>query len=389
MERSLGAGGDAMSGKAPRIACLCAAIASVLITTAGESRAQKIYLNPSDQTDNAVAGGGTEAQYALINANLTKPILDAAGFTARVDQDFYNSPANANSWGADIFVSIHSNAGGGHGTETLWVSSSGEVLAGHVQDGLLSWLPYQDRGLKYRDDLHVLNATSMTAVLTETLFHDCASDSGYQGHPPSESAFLRSADGEQKIAMGIARGICTHFSKTCAAEPVAQKGWLKGVVYRAPNLDDVIDGASVALQTGQTYTTASDGAFSFELDPGTYTLTASKPGFQSGTVTRDVVAGQDVWGSVGLEADAPVQDAGPEAAVEPDADVAWDAWPAVDSAVDGPAATWAASSAEPSGCACGVSSRAGNDAAWYWVAAASVLASARRRKRNAPDPLRL
>lgn len=36
-----------------------------------------------------------------------------------MDQDFYNAPKNANSWGADIFVSIHSNAGGGHGTETL------------------------------------------------------------------------------------------------------------------------------------------------------------------------------------------------------------------------------------------------------------------------------
>ena len=38
----------------------------------------------------------------------------------QVFQDFTNAPSNANSWGAEIFVSIHSNAGGGHGTETLY-----------------------------------------------------------------------------------------------------------------------------------------------------------------------------------------------------------------------------------------------------------------------------
>ena len=54
---------------------LCLALALV----ATPAWAQKVTLNPSDQVNNAVTGGGTEAQYALILANLAKTTLTAAG----------------------------------------------------------------------------------------------------------------------------------------------------------------------------------------------------------------------------------------------------------------------------------------------------------------------
>ncbi len=267
------------------------------------SPAQKVFLNPSDQFENPVAGGGNEAQYAKINADLTAAILLAAGFQVVVDQDFYNAPKNANSWGADVFVSIHSNAGGGHGTVTLYASSGGKVLATHVQGGLVAYLPYQDRGLSHRTDLYVLNKTTMVAALAEVVFHDCAKQTGYQGHPPSESDFLKSAAGQQLIANGLASGVCSYFGWSCGGGvvvPPVQKGWFKGVVYQAPDMADRIPGALVVLNTGASVIASSTGYWEFELEPGTYTATATADGYQPNSSTRTVVAGQEVWGSIGL-----------------------------------------------------------------------------------------
>lgn len=287
------------------------------------SSAKKVFLNPSDQFENPVAGGGNEAQFAKINADLTAAILAAAGFQVVVDQDFYNAPKNANSWGADIFVSIHSNAGGGHGTETLYASSGGKVLASHVQAGLVAHLPYKDRGLWHRTDLYVLNKTQMFAALPEVVFHDCAKQTGYQGHPPSESNFLKSAGGQQLIAKGLASGICSYFGWSCGSGvPPPQKGWFKGVVYRAPDMTDRIPGALVVLNTGPSVTASSTGYWEFELDPGTYTATAYADGFQPNSSTRTVVSGQEVWGSIGLTPEPPPPEPRPDAGTFPD-DPAW------------------------------------------------------------------
>ena len=285
----------------------CLSLFFLVLLASSLALGQKVYLNPSDQTGNAVAGGGNEAQYALIYGNLTEAILDAAGLNSKVDQDFYNAPYNANSWGADIFVSLHSNAGGGHGTETLYKSEGGKNLAGFVQNGLLSKLPYQSRGLKYRNDLHVLNATNMYAVLPEVVFHDCATNSGPQGHPPSESSFLKSADGQAKISQGLASGVCSYYGKSCGGgAPPPQKGILKGVVYKDPDLEDRLPGAKVTLNTGQSATAVADTAYwEFEVTPGTYTATATLDGYQPNSVVRTVGAGEEVWGSIGLKPGQP------------------------------------------------------------------------------------
>lgn len=346
--------------------------------------AQKVYLNPSDQTENSVSGGGNEAQYALINANIAKDILTAAGFTPKVDQDFYNAPSNANSWGADIFVSIHTNAGGGHGTETLYKSTGGQNLAGKIQNGLLSKLPYQDRGLKYRDDLHVLNATDMYACLLEAVFHDCTAGSGYAGHPPSESAFLRSADGQKKIGAGIAAGVCSYYGKTCDATTPA-KGTLRGVVFKDPNLDDRIAGATVKLNTGASAVTPADGSWSFELDPGDYTATATADGYAPNSQTRTVVAGETVWGSIGLSpAQPPGPDAGPDVSApdaKPDqavADVITISEASTDANAEAsPKSDWNAS--DDGGCGCKTTGPRPHSLLLVAVGAAFLAASRRRR----------
>jgi N-acetylmuramoyl-L-alanine amidase len=359
----------------------CCLLGLGVLLAGPEAGAKKITLNPSNQTTNPVAGGGNEAQYALINAKLAKTILVNHGYSVTVDQDFYNAPKNANSWGADIFISIHTNAGGGHGIETLYVSSGGKTLSGKVQNGLLAALPYQNRGLKLRTDLHVLNATNMVACLTEALFHDCSKSSGYEGHPPSEASFLKSSSGQSKIAQGIASGACAYFGASCNATttpPPPSKGFLKGSVYKAPNLTDRIPGAAVKLSTGESAKADDKGQWSFELAPGTYTVTASAPGYTSGTAKGTVTAGKETWASVGLTASAPPpSDAGSDlpGVQEPDGGVAADL-------AEGDGARGAAPRPEE-GCGCALS----GDAAMAEVALPllvpllALLAARRRRRR--------
>ena len=87
--------------------------------------------------------------------------------------------ALANNWPADVFLSIHANAGGGRGCETYAFSacSWGHGLATIVQKSLhraISRLDktFPDRGVKVNPDFTVLRRTAMPAILVETAFLD-------------------------------------------------------------------------------------------------------------------------------------------------------------------------------------------------------------------------
>ncbi|HCF57992.1 MAG TPA: hypothetical protein DFS52_08375, partial [Myxococcales bacterium] len=186
-----------MQTRALRIAALAAALLLPF-----NAAAQKVFINPSNQTHNAVAGGGVESTYAMINGNLTRDILVANSFQVTVDDDFDNAPLRANSWGAAVFLSVHSNAGGGHGPETLYgVPSGSQTFSGKIQNGLVSKLPFYNRGLKDGTWTYVLRTARMPGALAEVVFHDCSTTSHTGtytvGHPPSESAFLKSSSGQQ------------------------------------------------------------------------------------------------------------------------------------------------------------------------------------------------
>ena len=81
----------------------------------------------------------------------------------------------ANTYGADLFVSIHCNSATvaqANGTETLVYSLEGESfrLGNIIQDKLIEHLKRANRGVKARKDLAVLNSTKMPAVLVELAF---------------------------------------------------------------------------------------------------------------------------------------------------------------------------------------------------------------------------
>ena len=83
----------------------------------------------------------------------------------------------ANQAGADYFISIHCNAGGGAGSEVYVVQKGGqaEALANKVLSRLVNTLGTQNRGVKTAN-YKVLRSTNMPAILVETAFIDNASD---------------------------------------------------------------------------------------------------------------------------------------------------------------------------------------------------------------------
>jgi len=91
-----------------------------------------------------------------------------------------NSAINArytmvNSWGADYFISIHCNAGGGTGAETYYYADRSKPYAQVIQDTFVSRIGVRDRGVKH-GIFGVIRYTTMPAVLVELAFIDTAAD---------------------------------------------------------------------------------------------------------------------------------------------------------------------------------------------------------------------
>lgn len=167
--------------------------------------------------DTGASGNGLREQdITYYIAEKVKPLLERNGFdvimtrnsvkenvsTESVSASLSRRAEIANRAGADLFVSIHCNAGGGTGTETYYCTGSpdGKMFASFVQDGMLDAIGLRDRGVKPAR-YAVLARTNMTAILLETGFIDSANDSKY----------LASDKYREAYAEGIARGICDYI----------------------------------------------------------------------------------------------------------------------------------------------------------------------------------
>lgn len=110
----------------------------------------------------------------------------------------------ANAANADIYVSIHYNAGGGSGVETYHYpgSTNGRRLAQCIHKYVIQGTPQRDRGVKSAN-FHVLRETKMPAVLVEYGFMD---DPGL-----IEARRMLDPSFQKECAVETAKGICEYF----------------------------------------------------------------------------------------------------------------------------------------------------------------------------------
>lgn len=125
--------------------------------------------------------------------------------TKDVEKSLDDRTNEANSWGADLFLSIHINAGRGTGYEDfIYTSESRESKTRMIQESIhaevMKVIDIPDRGLK-QADLHVLRESKMPAILTESGFIDQQSD----------AEKLKNIDWLEKVARGHANGIVKSF----------------------------------------------------------------------------------------------------------------------------------------------------------------------------------
>jgi N-acetylmuramoyl-L-alanine amidase len=177
--------------------------------------AKKIMWDPGHGgSDSGAAANGLQEEHLTLKiVNYAVAYLSAnfIDFEQRVTRGheqtlpLSNRDDAADEWGANVFVSVHINAGGGTGFESYVYTSPGpsasalqNILHGEVLAAMRQFSSTADRGKK-RANFAVLRETNMDAVLTENLFIDNANDA----NKLKNEAFLK-AVGEAH-ARGVAK----------------------------------------------------------------------------------------------------------------------------------------------------------------------------------------
>lgn len=125
----------------------------------------------------------------------------------------------ANDWKADLFVSIHINAGGGVGYEdfihnSLSSNSKTSKIQTQINKAVIKETGWRNRGRK-KSNFLVLRQTKMNAILTENGFIDNKND----------AKKLKSSSFKTKVAKGHAIGIAKSFKlkKKTTSKPKKNK----------------------------------------------------------------------------------------------------------------------------------------------------------------------
>lgn len=141
----------------------------------------KIFINPGHGgTDpGAVSKKGTkESEICAMICQILADKLKVNGYSFEIFQQkktYLEISEEENKSGADLFISVHCNSSTSataHGVETLYLptSTKGKKIAEIMQGELIKTTKLTDRGIKPRNDLHVLKRTKATAILIECAF---------------------------------------------------------------------------------------------------------------------------------------------------------------------------------------------------------------------------
>jgi len=186
----------------------------------------KVYLSPSGQIHNVGVGDyGTEEARCHKVAELTRAILEKAGVKVSMTPRYWNSTlsdnewlrrvvARSNSFGADVHVAIHTNAGGrgSDGTDAWYYPGSvkGRKLTEAVYSRVAKVSPGSDGGLHTSPVFYETRYANASVCYIELAFHTNKADAASVANHP------------ERYAEAIASGILAYFGVK-AETPETQK----------------------------------------------------------------------------------------------------------------------------------------------------------------------
>ncbi|MGB9780604.1 N-acetylmuramoyl-L-alanine amidase [Caldanaerobacter sp.] len=187
--------------------------------------AYRIFIDPGHggKDSGAVGNGLKEKDLTLeISKMIRQYLLDNyTNIEVRLSREFdafldlADRAEKANTWGADIFVSVHINSGGGTGFESfihINANTDAVKLQGHIHNEVIKATAFTNRGMK-RANFAVLRLSKMPAILTENGFIDNINDANK----------LKNKDFLQAIAVAHAEGIAKYFGLQKKEEKIMGK----------------------------------------------------------------------------------------------------------------------------------------------------------------------
>ena len=258
-----------------------------------------IYLSPSRQPANPFAAGNTnECEQMTRIANALKPILEARYdcivYVAQYETPIskYCRPTEAAELGADIYLAIHSNAGGGaghgYGTQAYYFpgSAQNKLMAENLVKAISAIAPFTDDAEGAINGMNLLGGCGygevrdpggfgMLSILLEVEFHD---------HADSAQWII---DNTEAIAAAIADGLDATFHFRAAGSSTTTTSPTTAASATSTTLATTAqDGYSPLLPTtAATTTTAASAATSTIPLPTTTAATTTTEAAPSTTTT--------------------------------------------------------------------------------------------------------
>lgn len=170
---------------------------------------KKIYVSPSSQNANIYATGGTnEKEQCQKIAKYCVAYLKKAGFNVKCtyNDNMYERVKESNAFGADIHLTIHTNATVKHnvtgGTQILLHNLKGErkKIGQAVLDSLKDITPGKSaEKLIAKPEFYEIRKTNCITVFCECEFHDTKQGSDF---------IIKNT---KKLGEAIAKGICNYY----------------------------------------------------------------------------------------------------------------------------------------------------------------------------------
>lgn len=169
---------------------------------------KKIFISPERRPypHGIYAYGDTDEHTECYSiADLVRTELLILGFTpfiAPASWALAQRTAHANANGFDYYLCIHTNAGGGTGTECLYYNHPASIRANQLVYDRLTGLYPSKRGIKDYSHFYENNKTNMVSCYPEIAFHDNKKDAEFIVKNKAE------------IAKALAYGVAEYFGVT-------------------------------------------------------------------------------------------------------------------------------------------------------------------------------